>query len=290
MLTLIYDDYQNNAVAFRNEAPYYFLSQQGCDGTDAAAILAKAPYQRGKTRLGANIEPRVITVKCCLVTDSAEEFEARRAELLHALNPLKPGRLTVIGKTFHRQFSNTQVTDAPVFDDKNYNSPDGITYFSFSLMAPGNFIEDAAEAQATLMEAEPSFSFILEFADEIIFGNMSVGRVIFNNDGDVETPLIIEIPGPVQTPMITNETTGEYIRVHTPILANEVMTINTAFGEKSVVIRDDAGNARNAFHYIDIQSSFFQLVAGENSLRFRAEEGNDTAEVTVRFRRLYLGI
>lgn len=290
MLTLTYDDYNNRSVVFSNKAPYYFLSQQGCDGTDADAILAKAPYQKGKTRLGVNIDPRVITVRCCLVTESLAEFEARRAELLRVLTPLAPGRLTIMGETFHRQFSNVQVVSAPTFSDTDHNSPDGIIYFSFSLMAPGNFIEDAGTTRHTLLEAEPSFSFMLEFADDVIFGNMSSGRVVFNNNGDVETPVVIEIPGPVRTPMVTNESTGEYIRVHTPIMANEKMVINTAFGEKSVVIHDDAGNTRNAFNYIDINSTFFQLAVGENSLRFRAEEGNDTAEVTVYFRRLYLGI
>ena len=53
---------------------------------------------------------------------------------------------------------------------------------------------------------------------------------------------------------------------------------------------DNAGGARNAFHDIDLDSTFFQLTVGENALRFNTEAGNDTATVTVRYRQLYLGL
>ena len=295
MFRLIYTNEYGDRVAMGGEAPLFFLSQQGMDGTSAQAILSKGPFQKGKTRLGVNVDQRVVTVNGALVTESRAEFETWRAELLRAVSPLVEGTLTVMGETIERAFTHVQVVEAPVFDDRDYNRPDGIVYFNFSVVVPGNFAEDVRWTSFSLAEVAPMFGFPLVFETgeddgTIIFGNMTVGRVHFYNRGDVEAPVIVEIPGPVQTPMIVNETTGEFIRVHTPIMAHERMIINTGFGSKAVVIADNAGQKRNAFHYIDLDSAFFQLAPGENRLRFRAEAGNDTATVTVRFKQLYLGV
>ena len=275
---------------FRENTNFYFLSQKGMDGPAAEAMLLKSPYQRGQTWAGANVDERIVSVEACLVTGSVEEEERLRRELIRTMSCLGGGRLVVYGDTFVKEFPEVHIVSGPTFKDQDYTAPDGILFFSFIAVAPGNFLADYNRLTFDMAEVWPRFEFPLEFAPDIIFGDMTNGAAHIFNDGDAEAPLIVEIPGPVLTPSVTNLTTGEFIKVHTPILAGEVMTINTAFGKKSVVIRDESGNERSAFHYIDLESVFFQLRVGENYVRFAAEEGNDEARVRIWYKRVYLGV
>jgi len=275
---------------FRENTNFYFLSQKGMDGTAAEAVLMKSPYQRGQTWAGTNVDERLVTVEAALVAESVGEEERLRRKLIGTMNCLQSGRLVVYGDTFVKQFPEVRIVSGPTFKDQDYTAPDGILFFSFTAVAPGNFMEDFNGLTFDLAEVWPAFEFDLEFAPDMIFGEMTNGAAHIFNDGDAEAPLIVEIPGPVLTPSVTNQTTGEFIRVHTPILAGEIMTINTAFGKKSVVIRDESGGERSAFNYIDLESVFFQLRVGENYIRFAAEEGNDEARVRLYYKRLYLGV
>ncbi|MCL2461432.1 MAG: phage tail family protein [Defluviitaleaceae bacterium] len=274
----------------REGANFYFLSQKGMDGASAEAMLLKSPYQRGQTWAGVNVDERIVTVEACLVTGSLEEEEECRRRLINTMNCLRGGKLIVYGDTFVKAFPDVGIISGPTFKDQDYTAPDGILFFSFIAVVPGNFLEDFEQLSCDMVEVAPMFEFELEFAPDIIFGDMTNGSACIVNDGDAEAPLIVEIPGPVKTPSVTNLNTGEFIRVNTPILAGEVMTINTAFGKKSVTIRDQSGNERSAFNYIDLNSVFFQLGIGENYIKFLAEEGNDTAKVKIYYKRLYLGV
>ncbi len=260
------------------------------DGSGGSAVLVKSPYQHGQTRLGVNVSERVVFVQACLVTDSLEECEAWRREIINCLTPIHTGDLVVFGDSFTRVFENVQVVDGPTFLDQDYTVPDGILYFNFSAVVPSNFLADLEWLESKLVEVMACFEFPLSFQPNIIVGDIEKGQIILQNNGDVETPIRIEIPGYVETPTIKNLTTGEFIKIYTPIRANEKMYIDTSFGNKSVVIIDDNGNKRNAFNYIDLNSTFFQLALGENLIRFNAEVGNDTANVKIYYKQLYFGL
>lgn len=289
-LRLKYTNEAGAHVNLGNEAPLFFLYQEGMDGTEATPIMAKSPGQYGQTQTGLNIEERDVTIYGALVTESADEEEEYRRKLVSVFSPLVKGDIEVQGTTYSRMFSNVQVVDGPNFEDTEYEQDGYLLNFNVSFVVPGNFMEDIEETELLLMQVVPSFAFELCFEEPIEFGNITVDGVHITNNGDAPMPLQIEIPGPVDTPSITNETTGEFIKVKTPILASEVMLIDTRFGHVSVVIHSDDGSQRNAFHYIDLNSTFFQLQPGENFLRFSAEVENDTANTTIRYKKLYLGI
>ncbi len=291
MLSLTYTNKTlNTSLEFGNSAPLFFLSQKGMAGTDIDPMTVKSPMQLGSTLTGITVNERLVTIKACLVTDKTTDEENFRKNIISCLNPLHKGDLTIHGETFNRKFSDIHVVQGPEFDDKDYNTPNGILYFDFTLCVPSVFLEDAEVHKFSLYEVIPGFSFMLCFQPDIFFGDISGSTDSFYNMGDIDAPLIIQIPGPVQTPMLTNLTTGEFIKIYSPIYANEKMIINTSFGNKSVVITDDRGFSRNAFNYIDLNSTFFTLRPGENVLQFQAEVGNSNAGVDISFKTLYLGI
>lgn len=109
------------------------------------------------------------------------------------------------------------------------------------------------------------------------------------NDGHMSTPVEIDFYGPAENPRVTNETTGEYIQVNRSLGEDDVLHITTAFGNKTVVI-EHQGVQTNAFHYIDLDTTFFELQLGENLISYDTDNDLEPQGVEIRYRKRYLGI
>ena len=107
------------------------------------------------------------------------------------------------------------------------------------------------------------------------------------NDGDAPTPLVVEFYGPAVNPKVINETTGEFIQLNQTLGLEEVMRINTADGEKSVIFIDAEGVERNVFNWIDLDSTFFKLQVGENYLTYTADSDIQGAVVNFYYQNRY---
>ena len=291
-LKLRFTNAWGDSVYLGDDAPYIYLSQKGLDGMSASPMLLKSPFGHGQTSVGNTIDERLITIQCALVCNDETESEYFRRRLLKAFNPMAKGTLTLIGNTFTRAAYDVEVTTAPKFQDDDYTDFQSIVMWQVNLIVPHAFLSDMENTVVEMCKVMPliSFPFSVEINKSWEVGSLNRGSIIYHNDGDAPTPVIIEIFGPVEAPKIINETTGEFIQVHTPIQSNEKMIIETSFANKRVTIKSDTGQDRNAFHYINLNSTFFQLVPGDNAIAFDAEEGNDSARVTLYFKRLWLGL
>ena len=98
------------------------------------------------------------------------------------------------------------------------------------------------------------------------------------------TPVEIEFTGPAINPTVTNLTTGELMKVNRLLDANDVLEISTAFGDKYVKI-----NGQNAFHYIDLDSTFWQLQPGDNILSYTSNNDSINTKVIVKWKNRYVG-
>lgn len=109
------------------------------------------------------------------------------------------------------------------------------------------------------------------------------------NSGHTEAPLEIYFHGPAVNPKITNLSTKEFIRIKRELTSDDILYINTAFGQKKVeIIR--GGVSTDAFDYIDLQSVFFSLQVGDNMLEYTSENGLDPQSVEVRYKNRYIGV
>lgn len=135
------------------------------------------------------------------------------------------------------------------------------------------------------------FEFPLDIpADEgVLFGEQGE-EIVITNDSDAETPLRIEFNGPAENPKVTNLTTGEYLLVDRTIAAEERLVIDTDIENTLVEIHDENGFVENAFHWIDLGSSFWQLKTGDNKIKYEADIGMDTALVKIEYKKRYLGV
>ncbi|KXA13728.1 phage distal tail protein, partial [Clostridium perfringens] len=109
------------------------------------------------------------------------------------------------------------------------------------------------------------------------------------NDGHIETPVEIIFKGPALNPSITNSTTGEFIKVDRELTTDDILYIKTNFGEKKVEIERN-GIRENAFHYIDLDSTFFNLELGDNLIEYRTENDLEPQSVEIRYRNRYIGV
>jgi len=111
------------------------------------------------------------------------------------------------------------------------------------------------------------------------------------NRGDVETGIRVDFRalGVLTNPAIHHVLTGEFILINTDMIAGDIITVNTGYGEKAVV-RKRNGIITNIFRNLDIDSAYMQLEAGDNLFRYTAATDVENLEVSIYHTNMYLGV
>jgi len=150
-------------------------------------------------------------------------------------------------------------------------------------------VKDPTIFGATLKQAstgEAAFSVasgtaIHSFPYPIIYGaSTSSVSVDANNVGDVPVyPVGISITGPVNSPKITNVTTGEYIQVGVN-LASSSNQLLIAYDKDSLVVELDGVSVINQ---VTTASTYFKVQSGSNIFSLTGTSIDDDAEAIVSF-------
>jgi hypothetical protein len=140
---------------------------------------------------------------------------------------------------------------------------------------------------------ESLFHFELEIPESgLEFGARQPSQIIMvDNIGDVPCgcQIIFKALGSVANPELMNVNTGEYVRVNKTMSSGEELRVFTHFAGKRVV--SEVGETEsNAFGALDIGSTFLQLAAGRNILRYNASANMDLLEVSIFYRPQFLGV
>ena len=90
-------------------------------------------------------------------------------------------------------------------------------------------------------------------------------------------------------PCVINHATGEFIKVERTLTTDDTLYITTEFGNKKVEIERN-GVRNNAFNYIDLDSTFFQLKVGDNMIEYTTDNDLEPQSVEIRYRNRYLGV
>lgn len=144
----------------------------------------------------------------------------------------------------------------------------------------GSELLQASTAEADLSAATGSA--IFSFAFPIVFGSSttSVSADAINN-GDMSTyPVSINIHGPINSPIITNTSTGEYIQVST--------NLNT--GSNELVLAYDKDSLRveldgvSVMSQVTAASTFWKLQPGNNVISLSGSTVGTGAYATVSYR------
>lgn len=285
MKQLSFTNSLGESIVFKVGSPFAMNNPTGLGDVGTQIQTQKAPFQDGSTFIDAVMAERDISFDVVIKGDNDTEISERRTLLARVFNPkLGLGVLRYQYGDIIREIS--VVPDhVPTFPAGSDNRGKRHQTALIDLLAPDPYW------RTLNMETEPTFEPLFQFAFE---GDFQMGvqrdeRIIVNG-GDVLAPLVIEFHGPAVNPIVTNETTGEFIKIKQTLGANEIMRIDTTDGNKSVVFVDDDGTERNVFNWIDLNSTFFKLVLGENAITYTADNDIQGAVVNFYYQERYQAI
>lgn len=130
------------------------------------------------------------------------------------------------------------------------------------------------------------FEFAIDSNDPIEFSNIDNERITnVLNDSESDTGLIIEINvlDDINKIRLINVVTGETFQLRGTFLANDLITINTNKGSKSIILTRN-GVKSNIFTYMTKGSTFFQLSAGDNFYSYLVDDGANDERIHVYYK------
>jgi hypothetical protein len=284
MRKLTFTNARGESVVLGDSRPFLVTKLEGTGAVNADIKTQKSPYQDGETYLDAFLEPRQLSLEGAVLAKSREELFALRRKLAKVLNPkLGPGKLVYEYDGGEKEIK-VVVDGSPVFPDRTGQPTQK---FLIDLFCPEPFWLDTFTISREMSYVMGGFQFLLRLPTS--YASRTFRRIL-TNEGDVETPVKIEFKGPAQNPTVQNNTTGEFIRVKRDLGENDILYIDTTFGNKRVEIAREDGSKENAFHYLDLASTFFQLQVGDNELEYNSNNDSTKTRVTVKYRNRYVGV
>jgi len=138
----------------------------------------------------------------------------------------------------------------------------------------GSVLKLASTAPAAFSTAQGTALFSFQFP--IIYGaSTSSVSVDATNEGDLPVyPVAIRAYGPVNSPRITNISTGEYIEVSGANLATNANVLSIAYDKDSLRVEVDGVTRINS---VTNASTYFKLRPGNNVIQLTGSSISDTA-------------
>jgi len=262
---------------------YMLLGFEGFEQPSTDIQMSKAPYQDGKTFIDDIFDERVVTLTFAVFADDQQELFDRRAIINQRFN----SRLGLGILKLEQVEGSTYYLDVIT---KSINFIESVkseyTTVVIQLIAPNPFWYDPTQLESIMVGFSGGFSFPFSFP--VSFGQVGT-QVTITNSGNVDTPVLIYFYGEVEEPVIENQTTDESITLTQTVDDGDILIINTAFGEKSVMLLS-GGEYTNAFEYVDPDSDFWKLQPGDNTVRYTSSSEGENAECRLYYYNRYSGV
>lgn len=286
MQRIIFTNARGQSVELKSSAPFLLQSVDGLGDVDADIQTQKAPFQDGSTFIESVLQERSISLEIAIIADKSTILKQRQF-LASVFNPkLGPGTLRYENGETVREIE--AVPDGvPVFPSGRENRGPFFQKAMVNLLCPEPFWLDEFHTSEKMSYILGGLSFPLRLGTS--FAQRGFKKIL-RNQGDVATPVTIEFYGPATNPVVWNRTTGEFVRVNRSLGEQDKLIITTNFGNKSVLIENNDGTTTNVFNWIDLESSFWQLVPGENIIEFGSDSDATKSRVIVSYKNRYLSV
>lgn len=267
--------------------PFFLHSIEGLGDLEAEHQSQKPPYQDGSIPLDTIFRERTISITCRIIARKKEDLPVYRQLLSRVCNP-KKGEVKI---TYEDGFQTKEITgkadNVPVYGSGREERTEymQLSLLSFTCFDP--YWRDPQKVSRALRAYQGRFRLPTKFPFEL---GISGDTTILYNDGDIETPVTIDIQGPVTNPQIINKTVGQFIRVNRSLSDNEILHIDTSPRGKRIEIYRDGWIIENAIGYLDHNSDFWQLQVGGNEIQYLADAGQTDAIVAIAWHNRYTGI
>lgn len=248
----------------------------------------KSIKQNGYTLLSTTLEDREVDLEATIIASDRTERDTLKRMVDEVLNPLD----TLIIKYNNVEVRREIVCSAeetPSYATEFKNNNNFILKFNISFECFKPFWVDQEENILNVETWEGGFEFEFQLSDEgLEFARKGPNEIEINNYGNVESPLEIYFKGPALNPSIVLND-SKYIKVNRILLEDEILYINTSYDDKRVqVIRNDI--VQQAYHYIDIESTFFDLGTGTNKVSYSTEGDYLPQQVIIKYKNHYYSV
>ncbi|WP_040194756.1 phage distal tail protein [Clostridium culturomicium] len=271
--------FQSNNKTLKLVDDYKLIKIEGIESSDYEITIENYMQYDGGYTSKKKILPRDISILfdyCNLKNDKIE-----RQQVIKFFNPKSQGILTVNYCGVERYI----IYEVESFKEVRKSLHEPLS-FNLNLVCPNPYFEDIiiGETISTFIGGW-KFKFKLPFR----FKQKGEPKKNIYNDGHVDTPVEIIFRGPAVNPSVINHATGEFIKVERTLTSDDTLYITTEFGNKKVEIERN-GMRQNAFHYIDLDSTFFQLQPGDNMIEYTTDNELEPQSVEIRYRNRYIGV
>lgn len=275
---------ENNSVTFQNGHPWVFWKITGLEQPGALVIGSRGAAQHGYTFDGLLLEERTIRLSGHIHgRDGVLAMYALRRRLNDICNPMN-GLGTLVYENDAGQYIIPAFLSAASYSRKikNYQTVDLI------FECPNPFFRSSTEFSTRLAYSSGTLKWPLTLPGQ--FGINRYQQTIVN-DGQAQAPLVIEIGAGAVNPMVTNSSTGEFVKVSRYIPENSKLVINSDPERLEVSLANTvSGEKSNAYGYLSDGSSPFMLAIGENILKFESDDNSASIKINLRYVKLYKGV
>jgi hypothetical protein len=155
------------------------------------------------------------------------------------------------------------------------------------LRNPSGVLESQSLTTVTMTLPEPG-GLVYPVVYPVIYGASSGGSATTTNYGDAEAKPVITLYGPMENPVITNQTSGKFLRLNMTIASGRKVVITMA--TPSIMEGNLSGDPTdNRQDKKGTGSSFWGIQPGANTLILRAAS-YDIGYATIQFRSSYSGL
>lgn len=263
--------------------PYLLESLDGVGDTGITNHAQTAPYQDGETPIDTILQARYITVISSILGSAKESVRASRANLQRVLNP-KLGESLI-----HYEYDGgVKEIYGKAEQMPSFKPGDKFSAYhqrtQFVLRCSNPYWKSIALTSEPMSAYIGEFEYPVEYPVE--YGTQGASQTFVNN-GDVDVPVIIEFHGPATNPVVTNETTGAFVKINRDLQDGDVLLLNTDPGDLYVTI-----NGEDVFNWVDASSilSNFVLIPGDNFISYSADAGQAQGIAKLTWRERSVGI
>ncbi|KMT21600.1 phage distal tail protein [Clostridium cylindrosporum] len=250
----------------------------------------KGINQYGTTITTTTLGNRDIDMQGVIIANNRKEIEIIKRDLIATLNPLDDIVIKYTDDNINKEIQ-ARASSVPMFDSNYKLNSECLLGFKVSFDCYSPFWQDTEKTIVNIGTwlDKFEFPFMLDDTAGIEFGTKGPNEIEFINNGDVDAALEVVFIGPALNPKVTLSD-NEFIKVNKNILDQEMLYISTAYGNKRVEITKADGAIENAYNYIDIFSSFFNLKEGYNKITYSTEDNSVPQNVFIKYKNQYLSL
>lgn len=229
---------------------------------------------------------RAITLSGMIVAGSLSEYESMRKELIQAVSIQRDKYSVPVGTTI----TFTTLAGTPYKISAFFKKPefawDGIKYGRFLLQAtvPDPFIYDVNLFTSENIAQATGGGYQTPHGSPY-YTNVSMGGgTVVVNDGGVEIYPIITLTGSLTNPIITNQTSGLYLKINYTLAAGDTIIVDMR--NKTMTLN----NSSSLLSTKTVDSNWWPLSVGNNSIQLATDTAADTGNVSITYNKAYVGV